>query len=192
MFTLYTGENLVPDFLFRSSLRLTPLMMASWNASLTKMLSLAMPLTLKVLVSLFVKSKANENFRISANRNWRVIGIEKEIISGSERKNDTSVLFSGKFYGVTPCADCTGIETTVIFKPNFVFVEMLKYQERNSSFSDTGRWNISGKLISVSFSKGSNQQFFLIKTDSTIAILNANKKEIKGPLADFFILKRKE
>lgn len=142
--------------------------------------------------SLFVKSQPCENTEIAENANSWVIGMKKELISSSKwKKNDTGILFSGKFYGVTPCADCPGIETTVIFKPNFVFVEMLKYQERNSSFSDTGRWNISGKLISVSFSKGTNQQYFLIKTDSTIAILDANKKEIRGPLADFFILKRK-
>lgn len=103
---------------------------------------------------------------------------------------DSSNSFSGKFYGVTPCADCPGIETTVLFNPDAAFIESLSYQERNLSFSDTGRWNMSDKTITVSFSKGGNERFYLVKNDSTMAMLDANKKEIEGALASFFILKR--
>jgi len=105
---------------------------------------------------------------------------------------DSSALFSGKFYGVTPCADCPGIETTLFFNPDSVFIETLKYQERNSSFSDTGRWRISNNLVTVSFSNGGNKRFYLVKNDSSIAMLDANKKEIEGALASFFILQRKK
>ena len=104
---------------------------------------------------------------------------------------DSSALFSGKFYGVTPCADCPGIETTLFFNPDSVFIESLKYQERNSSFSDTGRWRISKNLVTVSFSNGGNKRFYLVKNDSAITILDANKKEINGALGSFFNLKKK-
>ena len=105
---------------------------------------------------------------------------------------DSSNSFSGKFYGVTPCADCPGIETTLFFNPDSVFIESLKYQERNSSFSDTGRWSMSNGLITVSFSKGGSERFYLVKNDSSISMLDANKKEIEGALSSFFILKRKK
>jgi uncharacterized lipoprotein NlpE involved in copper resistance len=97
---------------------------------------------------------------------------------------------SGAYDGVTPCADCPGIETTVLFKPDYVFVETLKYKERNTSFADTGRWSISHKIITVSFSKQGNERFFLIKNDSSVAILDANKKEINGAIGKLYILKK--
>ena len=105
---------------------------------------------------------------------------------------DSSALFSGKFYGVTPCADCPGIETTLFFNPDSVFIESLKYQERNSSFSDTGRWSISNNLVTVSFSNGGSERFYLVKNDSSIAMLDANKKEINGALGSFILKRKKE
>lgn len=105
---------------------------------------------------------------------------------------NSSNSFSGEYYGITPCADCPGIETTIYFNPESVFIETLKYQERNSSFSDTGRWSISNHLITVSFSKGGSERFYLVKNDSSIAMLDVNKKEIGGALASFFILKIKK
>lgn len=99
--------------------------------------------------------------------------------------------FSGKYSNVIPCADCPGIETTVSFNADSTFIENMKYLERNSSFSDTGRWRISNKIIMVSFpSKSSLHRFYRIKSDSVIAILDADKKEIKGALTNNYLLKK--
>lgn len=99
--------------------------------------------------------------------------------------------FSGKYSNVIPCADCPGIETTVSFNADSTFIENMKYLERNSSFSDTGRWRIANKIITVSFpSKSSKQRFYRIKSDSVIAILDADKKEIKGALTNNYLLKK--
>jgi len=120
-----------------------------------------------------------------------------ERVSEHEENNPTqqesqSKTFSGKYSGVTPCADCPGIKTTVAFNPDSAFIELLNYLERNSSFSDTGKWSISDKIITVSFPGKSSKRFFLIKSDSTLAMLDADKKEINGNLAEKYILKKAE
>lgn len=107
-----------------------------------------------------------------------------EIIGDSLPKS-----FSGIFFGITPCADCPGIETTIHFKEDSTFVEKLNYMERNTSFADTGKWSISNKIITVSFPD--HYSYFLVKSDSAVSILDAEKKEIEGPLSDKFILKKK-
>ncbi len=99
--------------------------------------------------------------------------------------------FSGTFSGTTPCADCPGIETTVTFDADSSFIETLRYLERNRTFSDTGKWSLSDKMITVSFpSTSATDRYFLIKSPSSVAMLNADKKEIEGALADNFILNK--
>lgn len=91
-----------------------------------------------------------------------------------------------------PCADCPGIEVTLTFNPDSSYSELMIYQERSSSFKDSGRWIRNGKMIEVEYSnKKAPPHSFLIKSDSTIAWLDADKKEIEGPLKDHYILKKK-
>lgn len=100
--------------------------------------------------------------------------------------------FSGTFTGVIPCADCPGIKLTVSFNPDSSFSEIMIYQERNSSFKDTGQWSRDDKMLKVDYkNEHSSPRYFLIRSDSEIVWLDANKKEIEGPLKEHYILKRK-
>jgi hypothetical protein len=66
------------------------------------------------------------------------------------------------------------------------------YQEKSSSFKDSGQWIIDGKMIEVRYNnKKSSPRYFLINSDSTIVWLDADKKEIEGALKDHYILKKK-
>ena len=129
-------------------------------------------------------------FQISCNNHSQRVSEHED--NNSTQQKSLSKTFSGKYSGVTPCADCPGIETTVAFNTDSVFIETLNYLERNSSFSDTGKWSISNKVITVTFPGKSSERFFLIKSDSTLAMLDADKKEIDGNLAEKYILKKKE
>lgn len=100
--------------------------------------------------------------------------------------------FSSNFSGLIPCADCPGIEVTLSFNPDSSFLESMIYQERNSSFKDSGQWLRDGKILKVKYSnEQATPRYFLIKSDSTIAWLDADKKEIEGPLKEHYILKKK-
>jgi uncharacterized lipoprotein NlpE involved in copper resistance len=129
-------------------------------------------------------------FQISCNSGSEKVSDHVE--NSSAQQESQLKNFSGKFSGVTPCADCPGIETTVVFKHDSVFTETLNYLERNVSFSDTGKWSVGDKIITVTFPGKSIERYFLIKSDSTLSMLDADQKEIDGNLADTYILKRKE
>jgi len=108
--------------------------------------------------------------------------------TGNQIKKNKRENPSGKYVGITPCADCPGIKTTIYFKDDSIFIETLEYLDRETSFSDTGIWKIDNKIITVSFP--SRQSYFKIISDSSIAILDAERHEIKGALAKKFILKQ--
>ncbi|MGN6341828.1 MAG: copper resistance protein NlpE N-terminal domain-containing protein [Ginsengibacter sp.] len=95
---------------------------------------------------------------------------------------------SGKYAGVTPCADCPGIKTTIYIKDDSTFIENLEYLDREVSFSDTGTWKVVNKIVTVSFP--SHKSYFRILSDSSIAILDAERRQIKGILSEKFILKQ--
>jgi hypothetical protein len=126
-------------------------------------------------------------FHLSCGNNSNAPSAQKK---NEPAKFDSSKAFSGIFSGITPCADCPGIEMTVYFKPDSTFIENMVYMERNTSFSDTGKWSISDKIITVSFPK--HQAYFLMKSDSVVSMLDSDKKEIGGDLSDKYSLRRKK
>lgn len=127
-------------------------------------------------------------FQFSCNNNTNQNQKENKIIQ--PKSADTN--FSGTFSGLIPCADCPGIELTVSFNPDSSFLESMIYQERNSSFKDSGQWDRDGKILKVKYNnEQATPRYFLIKSDSTIAWLDADKKEIEGPLKEHYILKKK-
>lgn len=99
--------------------------------------------------------------------------------------------FAGTFLGLIPCADCPGIEATVVFHPDSSFSELMIYQERASSFKDSGQWSKEGQILKINYNnEKSTPRYFLVKSDTTIAWMDGDKKEIEGPLKEHYILKR--
>ncbi|HSV09806.1 MAG TPA: copper resistance protein NlpE [Hanamia sp.] len=129
-------------------------------------------------------------FIISCNNGSQNVSEKSESKTTNENRLEKS--FSATFSGTTPCADCPGIKTTVSFNPDSTFIENMEYLERNTSFSDTGKWRISDTIITVSFpsKKTSPERFFKIQSDSTIAMLDGDKKEIEGALEKYYVLKK--
>lgn len=55
----------------------------------------------------------------------------------------------GTYRGTLPCADCPGIEVTLTLYADGRFQRRSLYQERGSSFDESGRWSLdaaSGKI----------------------------------------------
>lgn len=97
--------------------------------------------------------------------------------------------FNGTFTGITPCADCPGINTAIVFFPDGAFSEHLKYMERDSDFQDSGKWIIKDSLITATYEKG-NHRYFKVISDSTIKMLDGDGNEITGSIGDHYVLKR--
>lgn len=80
------------------------------------------------------------------------------ILAGCQHKlpQSQSQTMDKIYTGVLPCADCSGIETTVLFNPNGKFIEQLTYlgkEEQKNTFFTTGNWTKKGT------------KFFLIDSD---------------------------
>lgn len=98
-------------------------------------------------------------------------------------------MVSGMFAGVLPCADCPGISTHVTFwKDGKVAVTSL-YQDRGD-FSDTewGKWKQDGSLIRVAMPHDS--LYYRIKSDSVIAMVDRQGKEVDSTLRDHYLLRK--
>jgi copper homeostasis protein (lipoprotein) len=106
------------------------------------------------------------------------------------------------YHGVLPCADCPGIDTTVkLFGADAqathgVYMTKNTYQERNSSYTETGAWTLekgtpddaSASVYVLKNKTGSGVTNFLRVGDDEIKQLDANRKPFGGTVN--FTLKR--
>ena len=84
---------------------------------------------LAVSVIIFVACGNSSNNRENSNQNWE-----------------------GVYSNVIPCADCEGIQTTIILNKNMHYIRMSKYLGKSMDiFTDTGRfsWDKERNLITL-------------------------------------------
>jgi NlpE N-terminal domain len=106
------------------------------------------------------------------------------------------------YHGVLPCADCPGIDTTVkLFGADAqathgVYMTKNTYQERNSSYTETGTWTLekgtpddaSASVYVLKNKTGNGVTDFLRVGDDEIKQLDNNRKPFSGTVN--FSLKR--
>ena len=106
------------------------------------------------------------------------------------------------YHGVLPCADCPGIDTTVkLFGADAqathgVYMTKNTYQERNSSYTETGTWTLekatpddaSASVYVLKNKTGNGVTNFLRVGDDEIKQLDNNRKPFTGTVN--FTLKR--
>ncbi|HEY5367914.1 MAG TPA: copper resistance protein NlpE [Hanamia sp.] len=88
-----------------------------------------------------------------------------------------------------PCADCMGIEVTLVLNDNQTYEQTLLYLgKKDSSLKEKGKfnWNKEGNTITL-ISK--NSPSFRVN-EGHIVMLGDDGKEVTGPLADKYILKK--
>lgn len=86
------------------------------------------------------------------------------------------------FVGTMPCADCPGIHYQLDLKPDHTFSSHMKYQERDATFNDSGRWELAnnGKML-VLQGKGKVTEKFSVRDADTLRKLDTNGNEIVSP-----------
>lgn len=106
-----------------------------------------------------------------------------------EHTSRNSLDWNGTYKGILPCADCPGIETTVVLNSDDTFSYRTKYQDRNLQTADKGKimWHdndnvvhLKGTEIDLKYKVGENQ---LIQLDT-------EGKEITGALSKYYILEK--
>lgn len=95
------------------------------------------------------------------------------------------------FSGVTPCAGCEGIlyelslDNEQQFKATSIYLG-----ESNRPFKESGSYSIQDDTLLVL--KGGEESRSFVIEDSTLVMLDNNRERVTGPLANYYILDRKE
>jgi copper homeostasis protein (lipoprotein) len=84
------------------------------------------------------------------------------IASGTAQQSALSAL-PATFIGTLPCADCPGIRYQLNLNADHTFTSRMTYEERDSSFNESGRWEFSddGKTVVLQSGRGTTEKFAL-------------------------------
>jgi len=99
--------------------------------------------------------------------------------------------WNGTYKGLTPCADCEGIETELtlnldhsyILKTNYKGKEMNNFEEKGNF-----KWDETGSKITLDYPKENPYGYFV--GENTLTELDGEGKKIKGPNEEFYLLNK--
>lgn len=102
-----------------------------------------------------------------------------------------NALFNNKYQGVLPCGDCSGIETIIALRADSTLSKLVFYKDKDSYPKNfDGTWKLKDSVFEVNFN--GDKEFYKIKSDSLIARVGADLKEVKGKLAEDYLLALKQ
>jgi uncharacterized lipoprotein NlpE involved in copper resistance len=117
------------------------------------------------------------------------VGVDTLSISDNSQN---SLDWQGTYKGVTPCADCEGIETEIILNLDLTYVLKTKYLGKGDGkvFEEKGSfvWDKSGGKITLKGGQGGPSQYKV--GENQLIQLDMEGKVIEGDLAEMFILKK--
>ena len=103
-----------------------------------------------------------------------------------------SLDYAGSYKGITPCADCEGIETTLFLTDEFNYVLQTKYLGKKEAAVNeqkgTYSWNEAGNTVILSDIKNGPSQYFV--GENYVTQLDSEGNKITGDLADKYILQK--
>lgn len=131
----------------------------------------------------------------SADSNAVADGIDTTAVDkvpGNDTHNaQNSLDWEGTYKGLTPCADCEGIETEVTLNKDMTFAIKTRYKGKSDKFfEENGRfkWDEKGSNITLEGLKGHPAQFFV--GENTLTQLDMDGNKVTGDLAEMYILKK--
>lgn len=117
------------------------------------------------------------------------IAVETTINS---HNSQNSLDWAGTYKGVTPCADCEGIETEIMLNLDLTYVMKTKYLGKGDGkiFQEAGNfvWVKTGGIISLEGLKGRPSQYKV--GENQLIQLDREGKVIEGDLAEKYVLKK--
>ncbi len=121
---------------------------------------------------------------------------DSEITSSEENltfpdNSQNSLDWQGTYFGIVPCADCEGIETTVTLNQDLTFNIKTKYLGKSDEVFEkagTFTWNEKGTTITLEDLTGSASQYFVGENTLTQSDIEGNR--ITGDLAQNYMLKK--
>ena len=104
--------------------------------------------------------------------------------------SQTALDWSGTYKGITPCADCEGIETVIVLNTDLTFVIQTKYLGKGDAkvFEEKGNfvWDNTGGIVLLQDIKGKPSQYKV--GENKLIQLDMEGKAITGALAEKYVL----
>lgn len=105
----------------------------------------------------------------------------------------SSIDWAGTYHGVLPCADCSGIDTTLTLTPAHTYRLEQVYMGVDSAcnrYVDEGvfRWDSSGSQVELLNVNGGRELFQV--GENRVFALDQHGKRIKGELSEAYVLQR--
>lgn len=124
------------------------------------------------------------------NKTTETVETVTEVVVPADMHNaQNSLDYEGTYKGTLPCADCSGIETTITIDRNGNFTRTMKYLGKGdgNEFKDSGKykWDSTGTIIE--FQDETDPDKYLVGENRLIA-LDRDGNVVAGELADYYIL----
>lgn len=88
---------------------------------------------------------------------------------------------AGVYAGELPCADCSGIRTTLYLRANGVYTRISEYVGRDT-FEDGGQWTIDEKgVVTMTPAVKGGQPSLARVEEGAVRLLNADGDAVEGP-----------
>lgn len=117
----------------------------------------------------------------------------KSTTPASPDNSRTSLDWDGIYYGVLPCADCPGIQTTLYLNKDLSYRLKEKYLDRADSAREyTGKfsWNSAGNSITLGGLDNNSRPASYFVGENTLTQLDRQGNKITGEMADRYILSK--
>jgi heat shock protein HslJ len=139
-----------------------------------------------VIVSLFFLSCSLEEEKQTENN------LKNDKLTQSDmHTSKNSIDWVGKYFGVLPCADCEGIEITIILDKDQKYKRVTKYLGKDEKeFKQEGSFTWNKEENQITLMDISNGPSIYFVGENSIIQLDINGEKINGDLANNYVLKK--
>lgn len=117
--------------------------------------------------------------------------ITEETVIFDGHTSQNALDWDGTYFGILPCADCEGIETTITLSMNHTFTQKQVYLkgEEKHEFESKGtfQWDEAGRIITLQFEESS---WMYQVIENAIIHLDMEGNRIEGELAEMYVLQK--
>jgi copper homeostasis protein (lipoprotein) len=142
-----------------------------------------------ILVAIIVVALTSCQTQKTASSNQANGGMDEP---DATHTSENALDWDGIYRGILPCADCEGIQTTIILKKDFTFTTKKLYLGKSDGVHETTgkfRWNKKGNtIIFTPMDKTSTTQYFV--SENYLTQLDTQGNKITGEIAGKYILSK--
>lgn len=111
----------------------------------------------------------------------------------TEAKKDKAVTadFYGTYQGTLPCADCSGIKTTLKINGDTTYELRSEYLDKDDAvFEESGVYRVVGEDVIELVTPSSGDRTYYKIIDGAVVMSDSTGMIDRGELADYYVLKR--